>query len=304
MSVWAQIRAAIESEGSACLVSIVEVAGSSPREVGARMVVTRNGFHGSIGGGTLEWQALARAQQKLAGDPGTSFSTYNLGPDLGQCCGGRVKVATEVFAHADLGAVKQFAAQEAEGPFVTTGRIVSPEFAEHFGDERRKLFLFGAGHVGRALVLTLAPHAFDVVWVDPRPQAFPAAVPGNVTLVGGEPLKALAAAPAQAFVLVMTHSHALDFELVDAALRRADLPYIGLIGSDTKKARFLSRLKTAGVDNLESFVCPIGVPEIKSKVPAAIALGVAAQIVARDELLRSAALPLPATSASVKLGIR
>ena len=304
MRCWQHIQSAIENDGVAVLVSIVAVAGSSPREVGARMVVTGAGFHGSIGGGTLEWQAMARAQQRLEGKAGVSFSTYSLGPDLGQCCGGRVTLATEVFGVAQLAEVKALALREAEGAFTVTGRIHAADFVEQFGEERRQLYLFGAGHVGRALVVTLALQNFDITWVDPRPQAFPPVVPGVVKLVQGEPVEALAAAPAGAFVLVMTHSHALDLELVDAALRRGELPYVGLIGSATKRARFVSRLKSAGIANLDALVCPIGVPDIKSKAPAAIALAVAAELVARDELLRSAALPLPAALASAKLASR
>ena len=301
MTVWAQILSAIERGGSAVLVSIVEVDGSSPRETGARMVVTDRGFHGSIGGGTLEWQALARAQQKLGGEAGISFSSYSLGPDLGQCCGGRVKLASEVFTAAQIEQVKALAGREASGSFTVTGRIHRTDFVEQFGEERRQLYLFGAGHVGRALVMTLALQPFDIVWVDERPQAFPAAVPGNVTLVSAGAVEALLRAPAQAFVLVMTHSHGLDLELVDAALRRGDLPYVGVIGSETKKARFLSRLRQSGVMNFDPFVCPIGVPVIKSKAPAGIALAVATQLVERDELLRSAGLAVPAAHSSAKL---
>lgn len=243
----------------------------------------------------------ARAQSKLGTAAGVTTMSYSLGPDLGQCCGGRVKLATEVFTAQQQDEVSALAEREAAGSFMLTGRIVAADFVEHFGEERRQLYLFGAGHVGRALVMTLALQPFDIVWVDERPGAFPPVVPGSCRLVQGDAVAALASAPADAFVLVMTHSHALDQALVDAALRRGDLPYVGLIGSATKKARFLSRLKAAGVVNFAPLVCPVGVPEIKSKAPAAIALAVAAELVSRDELLRSRALPLPAEADSAKL---
>ena len=119
---------------------------------------------------------------------------------------------------------------------------------EGFGEERRALFLFGAGHVGRALVFALAPLPFAVTWIDPRPDAFPGFVPGNVTAVAtADPAAALADAPAGSFVLAMTHSHALDLAVVHAALADPRFAYVGVIGSKTKRARFTKRLAEAGI---------------------------------------------------------
>jgi xanthine dehydrogenase accessory factor len=157
------------------------------------------------------------------------------------------------------------------------------------------LYLFGAGHVGRALVMALAPLPFAVTWVDGRPEAFPRHVPGTVTLSGEPgPEAALAAAPGGAFVLAMTHSHPLDLAIVAAALRRDAFPYVGVIGSATKRARFESQLRAAGHDQaaIGSLVCPIGAfAGVTSKEPAAIAAMTAAELLAADEAARRAAHP-------------
>ncbi len=305
MKVWAQIAASLEAHGTCAMVSVVKVEGSAPREEGARIVVTPLGFHGSIGGGTLEWHAIAKAQTLLGKPTQQLLSSHSLGPDLGQCCGGRVHLVTEVFAAADLAEAQRFAAQEQAGAFALSGRIVGPEFVEQFGDSNRRLYLFGAGHVGRALVLALAPLPFDVIWVDPREGAFPSVAPSNVVARESmNPVAELSEAPAGSFAVVMTHSHALDFEIVDAALRNPSIAYAGLIGSATKRARFSKRLREGGVadENISAMVCPIGVPGIKSKHPAAIAAATAAQLLERDELLKTAAIPVVESLNVVKLG--
>ncbi|MGH6874699.1 MAG: xanthine dehydrogenase accessory protein XdhC, partial [Aestuariivirgaceae bacterium] len=168
---------------------------------------------------------------------------------------------------------------------------------ELFGETPRSIYVFGAGHVGRALVLALAPLPFAVSWIDQRPDAFPAAVPSNAAVkLMSSPPAALAAASEGSFILVMTHSHALDFDIVLAALKSERFSYVGLIGSETKRARFLSRLRSTGIDeaSLRNFVCPIGSPSIRSKLPAIIAASVAAELIARDEQLRMASRPLSA----------
>lgn len=141
--------------------------------------------------------------------------------------------------------------------------------------------LFGAGHVGRALVAVLAGLDCRVTWVDPRPEQFPAAVPGNVRVVAtAAPEEEVDRAPSGAFFLVMTHSHALDFELCERALKRGDFRYLGLIGSLPKRNRFRKYLKLEGVSEaaLAWLTCPIGVPGIAGKQPAAIAIAVAAEL--------------------------
>ncbi len=292
MKVWAHILAALERHESCALVSVTDTAGSAPRDAGARMIVTPQGFHGTIGGGTLEWRAMAAAQALLGRGAATKITSHILGPDMGQCCGGRVQLATEVFDQTSLETVRQLAAREAAGPFTLRGRIASLDGIEAFGDNARRLYLFGAGHVGRSLVLSLAPLPFAIHWIDPRPGAFPRAIPSNVTaLAPDEPVSVLAQAPAGSLALVMTHSHALDLALTDAALRNESIAHVGLIGSATKRARFEKRLREAGVGagRVAGLICPIGVSGIRSKEPAMIAAATAAQLLILDEQLKDQA---------------
>jgi xanthine dehydrogenase accessory factor len=291
MKVWPTICAAVEAHGGAVMVTVASVEGSAPREAGARLIVTRDGFHGTIGGGTLEWQALARAQAALGKAAGVSFSSHALGPELGQCCGGRVKLATEVFDATSLDRIRPLARRETEGPFDMSGRLPGLALTEQFGDSRRSLFLFGAGHVGRALVLALAPLPFAVTWIDPRPNAFPRHVPGNVTLLAPErPEVVLETASPASLALVMSHSHALDLSVTAAALANPAVAHVGLIGSASKRARFESRLRQAGLpeQRIRTLICPIGIPGITSKEPAVIALSTAAQLVQLHEALNAA----------------
>ncbi len=289
MNTWALIAEALEAEGSCALVSVIKAEGSVPREKGARMVVSARGFHGTIGGGTLEWKALAEAQRLLGKQRQLSMLTQSLGPDLGQCCGGRVTLAIESFERASLPEAQALAAQEAAGPFSLTDRI--PGITESFGEQRRAVLVFGAGHVGRALILALAPLPFAVIWADPRPDAFPGAMPQNVTGFAGDPLELVAAAPEGSIAIIMSHSHALDLSIVDAALRNRQIAHVGVIGSATKRARFVKRLRDAGIDadRVQAMICPIGIGAIRSKLPAAIAVSAAAQLITLDEALSASA---------------
>ena len=299
MSVWTLIARTLEAQGTCAMVSVTRAEGSVPREEGARMVVTRDGFHGTIGGGTLEWKALAEAQRLLGKQPQAKMLTQSLGPDLGQCCGGRVTLAIECFDASSLTQASELAAREQAGPFTLTNRL--PGVVENFGARRRAVLVFGAGHVGRALILTLAPLPFDVIWADPRPEAFPGAMPQNVTGIAGDPLEVVAAAPEGALAFIMSHSHALDLQIAGAALKNPAIAHVGVIGSATKRARFERRLRDAGVDNarVEAMICPIGIGGIRSKLPAAIAVSVAAQLITLDEALSASATHgmLPARNA-------
>lgn len=305
MKVWVHIVKALEAREPCAMVTVHHVEGSAPREPGARLVLTSRGFHGTIGGGALEWRALAEAQKKLKGGRSLTITSHALGPELGQCCGGRVELLTEIFDSTRLAEARKLADAENSGAFATQSRLQSDHVArsivttpqaaddvmiEHFGEERRPLYLFGSGHVGRALVLALAPLPFAIRWIDPRPDAFPSAMPANVVPVeAANPVPELDTAPASTFVLVMTHSHALDLALVERALRDERFPYVGLIGSASKRARFLSRLRQANIteSRFSAFKCPIGMPGITSKEPAIIAASAGAELLARDEMLRT-----------------
>ncbi|MFD2264914.1 xanthine dehydrogenase accessory protein XdhC [Lacibacterium aquatile] len=234
------------------LVTVTEVQGSTPREGGAKMVVTREASFATIGGGQLEFTAIETARQLLDGNAVQPVTRkYPLGPTLGQCCGGQVSLLYEVQRPATL-----------------------------------RLGLFGAGHVARALVGKLGDVPCRIDWYDPRAEEFPASVPDHVAKHVTEKLEAgIAALAPGAFVLIMTHDHPLDLALTAAALKRPDLPFIGLIGSATKRARFQSRLRGMGFsdEDLSRIVCPIGLPGITGKQPGVIALAVAAQLLQAAE---------------------
>jgi xanthine dehydrogenase accessory factor len=318
MRIWPVIADALATEKRCALVTVAAIDGSAPREAGARMIVLPGGgFHGTIGGGTLEWRALAEAQKALEGAPQARWIRQSLGPELGQCCGGRVTLLLEVFDETSLAQAREFAALEEDKGLVTRGHLVDGQMRreaqmdgpaesdpavllsfdgliEYFGETRRPVLLFGAGHVGRALILALAPLPLQIIWVDSRPEVFPGRLPGSVrAVVTSSPLAELASAAAGSFVLIMTHSHSLDLEITHAALADGRFPYVGLIGSATKRARFAKRMREAGLaeQRIASLVCPIGVPGIGGKAPAVIAASTAAELLQRDESLRAAATP-------------
>jgi len=306
MLIFTRIVEAIEAEGAGALISLIRVEGSSPREAGARMVVRPSGgFHGTIGGGALEWEALAAARAALGAGRGPALRrVVSLGPELAQCCGGRVEWRIETFDRRDVAELAALAAAERAGAFsvrveaTPDGRALrAPQagadagapiemlpggaWRERFPDAASRLCLFGAGHVGRALTLALAPLPFKVRWIDPRAEAFPERAPANVTMINAaEPAAELAGAPDGALILVMTHSHPLDLAIVSEALRQSRFAFVGLIGSATKRARFLSRMRAAGIapDALARLTCPIGLTGIGGKEPAVIAASVAAQL--------------------------
>jgi xanthine dehydrogenase accessory factor len=248
MALWLEALAAAERESQpAVLVTLLEARGSTPREPGAKMVVSADGLFDTIGGGNLEYQCEIAARTLLAeGAEGPSRRDFPLGPELGQCCGGHVTVLFEVLRPPKM-----------------------------------HVALFGAGHVGRALVKLLADLPCRVNWIDSRLEALPANLPPNVTPIRtAEPTRAVGALPAGCLVMVMTHDHKLDFEIVCAALQRSDFEAVGLIGSETKRLRFASRLARAGIARsaIDRLICPIGLPDIEGKEPAVVAVSVAAQL--------------------------
>lgn len=319
MADWARIAAALAEDGQLALVTIDAVRGSSPREAGTRMMVRADGrIAGTIGGGTLEWQAIALAQQAMQRHPEGHAQTrgFALGPDMGQCCGGHVTLRIEALSRIDLGWVEPLVAALREDPaqpvvMRTDARGIGqrvalepgaspPENArlEPGAEPPQPLLLFGAGHVGRALVLALAPLPFAIRWIDTRRELFPAHRPANAVAVAAtDPVAEIAAAPPGAFILAMTHSHALDLDLMAAALARPDLPYCGVIGSATKRARFASQLARQGLPApaIERMICPVGIKDLGSKHPAVIAAGITVEL-----LQRKAALALARPGAAVR----
>lgn len=283
-----QIVDMIEKEGVAARVLITRTQGSTPREAGVFLVVAPSGgFRGTIGGGALEWELMLEALEALrAGESAAREFTRVLGPDLGQCCGGRVAGRIDFFTRADLLRLHDIA--EGGSADIEAHVVVDPP---------TPLLLFGAGHVGRALVLALAGLPFSVRWIDPRADMFPAFAPRNAAMAQAvEPVAEVARAPAGSFALVMTHSHALDFDIVAAALTSDCFDFVGLIGSATKRARFLARLHALGIspDRTSRLVCPIGVPGLHGKAPAIIAASTAAQLLMCREQARRAIMSAPA----------
>jgi xanthine dehydrogenase accessory factor len=241
----------------AVVVEVRQASGSVPRDAGTRMLVAADEVLGSIGGGHLELQAIADARALLTGG-GTALDRHiALGPSLGQCCGGTLDLGFTRLADVDPAGWRQ--------PL--------PRFM---------LQLYGAGHVGRAIVQLLAGVHCRVQWIDERDSEFPAAaLPPHIERVCVEPVQAeVALAPPGAFYLVLTHSHDLDLALTQAILTRGDFGWFGLIGSKTKRARFEHRLRERGFDAtlIERMVCPIGLPGIAGKEPEVIAVAVVAQL--------------------------
>ncbi|PWC65405.1 xanthine dehydrogenase [Azospirillum sp. TSH7] len=258
------------SQGApAILVTVAEARGSTPREEGAGMLVGPEACAGTVGGGRLEWTAIATARRML--EDGTHLEALDLplGPATGQCCGGHVVLRLE---RADAGTLA--ALQERERRALAA---------------RPTLLLFGAGHVGRAMAAAFAPLPLRLLWIDGRAQEFPETIPAGVErILTDSPLDPLANAPAGAGYLVLTHSHALDFEIAEAALRRGDAAYVGMIGSATKRAKFERWFRARGRDAgaLAGLTCPIGAALTGDKRPEVIAALAAA------ELLTAFARPL------------
>ncbi len=285
------LHATVARHGVVFRVVVAEVRGSAPREPGAAMIVWADGQSGTIGGGRLEWEAARAARSGRTGP-----SRHALGPDFGQCCGGAVTLWTERWDQAALGALD--GAVHARGPGAPPPRmgdllarrgeelpvalpaLIDGWFVEAVAPARAPLWIWGAGHVGRALAAVFAPLPdFAVTWADDAADRFPTAIPDGVSpLVAADLPRAAAHAPAAARHLVLTYSHEIDLALCHALLSR-EAAGIGLIGSETKWARFRTRLRALGHTDarISRITCPIGDPAL-GKHPQAIAIGVAARL--------------------------
>jgi xanthine dehydrogenase accessory factor len=336
-----RIAETIARHGAVVRIAVIRVEGSSPRETGAAMLVSASATEDTVGGGALENEAIAHARMMIAGTDGGAAATepaekawhrecrdFALGPSLGQCCGGAVRMLFERFTAreapmlADLGCQGEAAATMLLRPLAsgTAPHLASPEhlderwpsgvsramravatreraagamlipgrrneadwFLEPLAAPALPLVIYGAGHVGRALVRAVEVLPFRIAWVDGRPGAFPDAVAPDITLRSqiADPGPLQKTLPGRAIHIVMTHSHPLDLAICHAVLAEDDFRFLGLIGSATKRARFLKRLREAGLPEaqLARLVCPIGLPDIRGKHPAVIAASVAAQL--------------------------
>ena len=248
MNVWRTILSSVQQGEPCVLVSVASTKGSAPRDEGAHMVVTRQGYRGTIGGGTLEWRAIAAAQLQLAAGRRLRSQTFALGPDLGQCCGGRVELSLD--------------------------RITAlPRAPDH-----PQVLIFGAGHVGRALARALRLLPLRPILIDQRAEEL--ALACGETRLTPLPEAEIRRAPFGTSFVILTHDHALDFLIAAEALKRPDAAYVGMIGSKTKRATFrnwLSR-EIGHPDLFENLVCPIGGTAVKDKRPAVIATLAASEI--------------------------
>jgi xanthine dehydrogenase accessory factor len=315
----------------AVLVTVARVEGSAPREPGAKFLVTERTLHDTIGGGHLELRAVEIARQMLAaGATDVRHERFGLGPSLGQCCGGVVWLLFEPVTDSvaatltllrgnrtgDFWRVASIAGRPRNAVFDADGTLVAgeAEVPRHFprtssaivlpdgwlvdpvAAPAAHLVLFGAGHVGAAIVRALADLPCIITWVDERDDMFPPNVPANVIVEATDTPEAVVdAAPDGASYLVLTHSHALDERLSAAILARDNVGWFGLIGSKTKRVLFERRLAARGLraDRIEAMVCPIGLPGITDKAPAAIAASVAAQLLITWEAQATAAAAMP-----------
>ncbi|SNX74414.1 molybdenum cofactor sulfurylase [Cereibacter ovatus] len=289
------VRAAVAAQGRVARIVVAACEGSAPREVGAAMLVWAGGSSGTIGGGALEWQAMARARDLVGG---ARLDRVALGPGLGQCCGGAVTLLTEVFGSEDVArlsgpviarsvtgaamplAVRRLLARARAEGVLPVSQFLAGWMVEPAARPGRPVWVWGAGHVGRAVVSALAPLPdLDVTWIDAGRDRFPDALPDRVTpLWAHRPEDLVAHAPAAAEHLVLTYSHALDLELCHRIMAQG-FRRLGLIGSATKAARFRARLRALGHPEalVARLVCPIGDKGL-GKHPQAIALGIAVDL--------------------------
>jgi xanthine dehydrogenase accessory factor len=247
----------------AVLVQVHDTRGSVPRHAGTRMLVTRFDSVGTVGGGHLELKAVEAARNMLRSSERTwRCEHYALGPGLGQCCGGAVTLAYEPL---DAAALAQWPAPQ-------------PRF---------HLQLYGAGHVGRAIATLLATLDVEVDWIDEREEQFPSTTtlgapwPAHIRELCVDAVEAeVSAAPPGAFYLVLTHNHDLDLRITEAVLRRGDFGFLGLIGSKTKRQRFVHRFEERGIapEVVARMTCPIGMQGIEGKQPEVIAVAAVAQL--------------------------
>lgn len=323
----------------AVLVSVIGTQGSAPRDSGTRMLVCTDDCHGTIGGGHLEYKAIALAREQLAsGNDSTSaepcLRRFPLGASLGQCCGGLVHLLFEPLnretgewlyylrrqhdagqpvvmvtdAVTDAGdksrviGIRKLLVSESDyhGELIDAQQATLLAARQYLHDDNERddrhdhtrwfekllpddfrVLIFGAGHVGKALIRVLSSLPCHITWVDSRPEQFPTALPANVSgIVSEEPEMELATAASGSYVLILTHNHALDESICAQALQNPALAWCGLIGSATKRRKFIHRFQARGMSDatIARLTCPIGLPGFTGKHPGEIAVSVAAQI--------------------------
>lgn len=269
---------------------LIRAEGSTPREMGADMMIYDNHFTGTIGGGTLEHDVINTARQIMASPRDGIYRTkrqYPLGPTLGQCCGGFVEVLFEHITAEDLALWTGF--KDTETLFHPDQQDLPPSHrpSSHGGITlsiatiKIPLYLYGAGHVGRALITVTDGLPLERYWIDTSIERFPDIIPDDVEqVIASNPAHIACYAKPKAIHLVMSYSHQMDLNICLAVLQENTFSHLGLIGSLTKKSRFLKSLKNAGIDDhrRDRLICPIGLPEIGGKEPIRVALSIAGQL--------------------------
>jgi len=246
---WYEAVVKCEQQGKAyVLATVMGAAGSVPRDQGSKMVITEDSQYDTLGGGHLEYKVVQHAQTLLAEQSsGNYVEHFPLGASLGQCCGGSVSVLFESFAVKGL-----------------------------------NLTVFGAGHVAKALMAILSQLPGKIRWVDSRQDMFSGHQYPNVENIhASEPVDMIKTLPTNSQVLVLTHNHQLDFELIEHALKRDDFSFVGCIGSQTKAQRFEMRLEHKGFsdEQIKTIICPVGDVSIPGKLPMEVAVSISAQLI-------------------------
>ncbi|MEQ1944915.1 xanthine dehydrogenase accessory protein XdhC [Mesorhizobium sp. VNQ89] len=257
------LNAFLAVDDTIAIAEVVRTRGSVPRETGTFMLVSASAMHGTIGGGQLEYMAIDKARQMLAGRlrDDRIILDIPLGPEIGQCCGGRVEIAIRLVTDA----IKTELLKAAE-----TEAAAMPH-----------IYVFGGGHVGQALAGALSLLPMRTMIVETRAEALEGMPLCVETMLTAVPEDIVRGAPAGAAFIVLTHDHALDFLIVAEALKRDDAAYVGMIGSKTKKATFRTWfVKSAGGSEAQfaRLVSPIGGDAVKDKRPAVIAALAAAEV--------------------------
>ena len=319
-----ELHSLLVNSQAVVLVSVIGARGSSPRGSGAKMIVTASGCRGSVGGGQLEYQCTESAREMLGQRKQARLETFKLGTPLDQCCGGAVEVLFEPFCDGVPDWLEALHSGDLHNAVLVTNLgdepqktvIESPRFLaaaglpsgvlpvakemlergenacrvgdvllENINTPDLTIAVFGAGHVGSALVAMLAGLDADIRWIDDRENIFTDVPAGVSAVTSAAPASEVADMPPGSFYLVMTHSHELDLGICHAILARGDAAYCGLIGSASKRRRFEKRLQEHGISRaqVERLVCPIGIDGIKGKLPAAIAIATAAEILQEYE---------------------
>lgn len=255
------LSAFLAAHSQTILVELVEVRGSTPREAGTFMLVAKNAIWGTIGGGQFEYMAIDNARAMLAGG-GEAVMTIPLGPEIGQCCGGRTRLSFAVVTPSVADTLER--------------RLQDDD------DSRPSVFLFGSGHVGLALARALAPLPFAVTVIETRAEALEGLPSEAARRLTAMPEACVADIPSGGAAIILTHDHALDFLIAQKALARSDLAYVGMIGSATKRATFahwLDRQPGEGAEDMMArLILPVGGSAVRDKRPAVIAALIAAEL--------------------------